>query len=154
MKDRAYVRSIFLAHAASMRVSSIAPTGMPYQFTCSLNWQPQKACLLVNSSDYWMNRMHLQEHTLTMFVVWSHDSCLPYKVLCLRDGKEYMPYTSAKDTTKRTKSTSKAFLGQLLCGVQMAFDQLAGMPYQSRRRYELLLERYAHRERGRPLKIN
>ena len=156
MIDRAYVKSIFYAHAGTMRISDITSTGRPYQFACRLNWQPQIACLLVNSSDYWIKRMHLQKHSITLFVVWTHDSCLPYAVLCLKDGKEYRPYTCAVDTTKRTKRTARAFLGQLLCGVQSAFDTLNAkdMPYQSKRRYERLLDAYAHRTKGRPLKVS
>jgi hypothetical protein len=153
MRDRAYVKSLFLAHASKAHVSDIVPAGKPYMFTCRLSGYPQTACMLVRSSDYWTKRMHLQTHAITLFVVWSHDSCLPYTVLCLEDGREYMPYACALDTSRRTKRTSKAFLGQLLCGVQSAFDALKVMPYQSRRRYERLLDLYAHRLKGRPLKV-
>lgn len=153
MKDRTYVKSLFLAHASRTHITDIIPTGKPYQYTCRLNWMPQTVCLLVRSSEYWVKRMHLQTHRITLFVVWTHDSCVPYPVLCLEDGREYSAYTCAVDTSRRTKSTSKAFLGQLLCGVQSAYDTLHAMPYQSRRRYERLLDEYAHRAKGRPLKV-
>lgn len=153
MKDRAYVKSLFIAHASKMRISEIVPTDKPYQFACRLNWVPQVACMLTRSSDYWVKRMHLQTHRLTLFVVWTHDSCIPYPVLCLRDGREYAAYACAVDPSRRTKRTSKAFLGQLLCGVQSAYDTLQVMPYQSKRRYERLLDQYAHRVKGRPLAV-
>ncbi|QBD78003.1 hypothetical protein EPA93_19180 [Ktedonosporobacter rubrisoli] len=153
MKDRAYVKSLFLAHAAKMKISDLAATNEPYQFTCRLNWIPQRACMLVSSSDYWAKCLHLQKHGITLFVVWKHNSCIPYDVLCLEDGKHYLAYTCAVESTRRTKRTSKVFLGQLLCGVQSAFDTLKEMPYSSRRRYEVLLEYYTHRRKGRPLKV-
>lgn len=154
MKDRASVVSLFVAHANTTHISDIATVkDVPYTYTCRLNWTPQRACILVKSSEYWKKRMHLQKHDITLFVVWKHDSCLPYPLLCLEDGREYTPYACAVDTTHRTKKTSQAFLGQLLCGVQSAFDTLQEMPYQSRRRYERLLEQYAHRGKGRPRKL-
>lgn len=154
MRDRTYVKSLFLTHAPKMRITNIAPKGVPYQFSCHLNWTQHSTCLLVRSSDYWTKRLHLQTHQITLFVVWEHDSCLPFPLLCLEDGKEYAAYTCAVDTSRRTKRTSRAFLGQLLCGVQSAFDTLAAMPYQSRWRYKRLLDEYAHRGRGRPLKVS
>jgi hypothetical protein len=136
-----------------MNIANITPNGKPYQFTCTMNFIPQTACMLVRSSDFWAKRLHLQQHKVTMFVVWTHDSCLPFTVLCLKDGKIYDPYLCAVDTSKRTKKTSKAFLGQLLSGVQSAFDVLEKMPHPSKRRYEILLDEYGHREHARPLKV-
>lgn len=154
MKDRAYVKSIFLAHASKAHISHIGATKRPYVYTCRLSGYPHTACLLACSSDYWMKRMHLLKTDITLYIVWKHDSCLSVPVLSLEDGRLYQPYTCAVDPVKRTKSTSKAFLGQLLCGVQSAYDALKTMPYQSKRRYERQLEELAHRKKGRPLKVS
>lgn len=154
MKDRAYVRSILYAHAGKATITEIQETKRPYVYSCRVSGYPYVACLLARSSDYWKKRMHLQKTDIKLIIVWEHDSCLSLPVLSLENGRLYQPYTCAVDTTKRTKATSKAFLGQLLCGVQSAYDALQVMHYQSRRRYERQLEELAHRKKGRPLKVS
>ncbi len=91
--DRAGVARLFVEHAQALGASSIRhAAGAPYTLQLSildpdrgLLWT-QTALVLVHSSDYWRQRVHLQPHDLTLLIVWKHDSIVPLPVLALDSG--------------------------------------------------------------------
>jgi len=49
--------------------------------------------------------------------------------------------------------TARIMVGQLLCGVQSAYDELATMPRSTQYRYLANVAALSKRTRGRPLKV-
>jgi hypothetical protein len=122
----------------------------------SVEFQRYTACVLVRSSDYWRFRLHLTSPHLTMLVCMHHDSCVPMRVLSLGDGHSYSAYTPpdwySLHTERFTSKTAPVFLGQLLCGVQAAYERLNTLPHiRTRARYLERLHDFSQHKQGRPV---
>jgi len=145
-------------HAEALGASSIRrEASAPYTFQLSildpdrgLMWT-QTALVLVHSSDYWRQRVHLLTHDLTLLIVWKHDSIVPLPVLALNSGHWHSARTHTIKRTTRNRYTSWLLLGELLCGMQSAYDELETLPYQTRHRYLKRVHALMHRAKGRPV---
>ena len=115
-----------------------------------------RALLLVRSSEYWTRRVHLalqHRHTsLDMLVTWEHDSCVPCSVLALKTGIMHSAYATPAPITGRNRYTAPLIVGQLLCGVQSAYDMLETLPRSTQYRYLAQVAQLSKRARSRPLK--
>lgn len=123
-----------------------------YTFRMMMNGIEEQALVLEKSSDYWQKRIHLQNHRHSLLVVWKHDSCVPLSVLALCNGRYYSPLAS-KEVAVRNRYTAQVLLGQLMCGIQSAYDRLEQADIHPSVKYRYLAKVHAlsHRKRGRPL---
>jgi hypothetical protein len=158
--DRVGVARLFVEHAEALGASALRrAVDAPYTFQLSildpdrgLLWA-QTALILVRSSDYWRQRVHLLAHDLTLLIVWKHDSIVPLPVLALDSGHWHSAKTHTKQRTTRDRYTAWMLLGELLCGMQSAFDELDRLPYATRHRYLKKVHALMHRARGRPVAV-
>jgi hypothetical protein len=81
----------------------------------------------VRSSDYWYKRVHLAQLRPDLLIVWTHDSCVPVEVLSLKTGV-LSPAYGCPPVTSRNRYTANMIIGQLMCGLQSAFDLLETLP--------------------------
>src|SRR5262245_43442970 len=132
--DRESVLLMFLEHAPKLDAREIAPGRGPYTAHLTLKGQRYYALVLLRSSEYWGKRIHTYKHSLTLLIVYEHDSCIPFPVLCLKDGHLYDAYALTKAPTKRNRYTASILLGQLMCGSKDAYDLLEHIPWQTKYR--------------------
>jgi hypothetical protein len=156
--DRDRVLSLLISHAEALRVH-IVKAHHQYVLTLEVAGVSYRACLLSRSSDYYEKRMNLQPRPVSLLICAEHDSCVPLSVLALDEGYQYAPrevphwYTPEKRFTTRG---SRVFLGQLLCGMQAAFDELDDRHKMSRAtkyRYLARLRAYLKRKQGRQIAV-
>lgn len=158
--DRAGVARLFVEHAQALGASSIRRAShAPYTLHLSildpdrgLMWT-QTALILVHSSDYWRRRVHLLNHDLTLLIVWKHDSIVPLPVLALDSGHWHSARTHTRKRATLNRYTAWLLLGELLCGMQSAYDELEKLPYQTRHRYLKRVHELMHRAKGRPVAV-
>ncbi len=158
--DRLGVARLFVQHAHALGASSIQQLpGAPSTYSVAITdhdrgvvWT-HTALILVRSNDYWTKRVHLLRHDLTLLIVWTHDSILPLPVLALDSGHWHSARTHTKQRLSRNRYTAKMLLGELLCGIQSAYDELETLPYQTRHRYLQRVHDLMHRAKGRPLTV-
>src|SRR5712691_351658 len=116
------------------------------------------AWLCERSSEYHQHRVRALDvhHIVALVICRKHDSVLPVPVIDLdarqRCGAFEPPYWYQPDM-RATKRGSSVFLGQLICGIKSAYDQLATLPPSTQRRYRLRVKRQARGRRGRPIKL-
>jgi hypothetical protein len=158
--DRAGVKRLFVEHAEALGASSIRRAAdAPYTFHLSIMDQDrglmwaQTALVLVRSSDYWQQRIHLLDHDLTLLIVWKHDSIVPLPVLALDSGHWHSARTHTRQRTTRNRYTAWQLLGELLCGMQSAYDELDHISYQAKHRYLKRVHELMHRAKGRPVAV-
>lgn len=159
--DRETVMCHFLlqrGHFASIR--DVVPAKSRLGFTATYNGKKVTGVVLVQSSDYWQQRLHMSRSPVSLVVCHRHDTIVPVDVLSLEEGREYPPeslpkkYESLEAVRKEgTRYSAKVLLGALLCGVKGAHDMLQAMPESTRRKYEAQMHKLQRREKGRPLAV-
>lgn len=149
--DREAILLMFLEQAKKLDARDIRPGKGPYTAWVTLKGQQYYTLFLERSSDYWSKRVHTFKHALTLLIVYEHNSCIPFAVLCLKDGNFYDPYVVTKEPVKRNRYTASILLGQLMCGSKDAYDALERMPWQTKYRYLAKRNALMDRRRGRPL---
>src|SRR5579859_2212526 len=151
--DRESVLLLFLEHANKLNAADIRPGRGPYTLSVTLKGKRFYALVLQRSSLYWSKRVHTYKHPLDLLIVYEHDSCIPFHVLCLRDGNLYDAYVVSKSPAKRNRYTASILLGQLMCGSKDAHDALEQMPWQTKYRYLAKRNALMQRRKGRPFKL-
>ncbi len=159
--DRQTVFKHFIVQLVHFRhLKEVVLTGHGYAFSALLNSKTVQGVVLVQSSDFWEYRLHLEQSALELVVCYRHDSVVPVHVLALEDGRDYAPedlpgkYTTL-DVVKaeHSRHAAKVLVGALLCGKKAAHDLLLGMPTSTRRKYEAKMHAYQRRQAGRPLAV-
>ncbi|HVB20576.1 MAG TPA: hypothetical protein VNG51_01340 [Ktedonobacteraceae bacterium] len=156
--DRDALVTLLLQQSGPLGLERIEPlaTGGAYAFVLVLRGQSYHALVLVRSSDYWFKRVHKTVEktgqTPDLLICWEHDSCCPIDVLALRTG-DWHPALNSRAVAARNRYTARVIVGQLLCGLQAAYDALESYPEGTRYRYLAKVAELSKRERGRPLKI-
>jgi len=158
--DQTGIARLFVEQAEALGASALRrAVDAPYTFQLSivdpdrgLLWT-QTALILISSSDYWKQRIHLLSHDLTLLIVWKHDSIVPLPVLALDSGHWHSARTHTKKRTVRNRYTAWMLIGELLCGMQSAYDELNQLPYQTRHRYLKRVHTLMHRAKGRPVTV-
>jgi hypothetical protein len=127
--------------------------------TYELEWQGRRLRVLIlqRSHDYWRKRLAMRQAAAwDQLCVAHHDSCVPLPVLDLERGYLYAAYEVPpwyRLGERLTRRTAPVFLGQLLCGVQAAYEQLVCLPRGSRSRYQRRLRELVQPMPGRPLSV-
>ena len=158
---REALTSLLLQQVGMLPIERVEPDlsgiGGCFSFVLTISGRHCRALILVRSSEYWTRRVHLalqqRRVTLDLLVVWEHDSCVPAQVLALKTGVLHDVYAVAVPITSRNRYTARLILGQLLCGVQSAYDLLATLPRSTQYRYLSHVAALSKRRRGRPLKV-
>jgi hypothetical protein len=116
------------------------------------------AWLCDKSSEYHQQRVSALDihHIVALVICRKHDSVLPVPVIDLTARKLCdafeAPYWYQPDM-RVTKRGSPVFLGQLICGIKSAYDQLQELPPSTQRRYKRKVQLQARGRRGRPIKL-
>lgn len=153
--DRETVALLLLQHVPRLHFQVEAgPAAFTYRLEREGQWYT--ACVLVRSSDYWRFRLHLTNPHISMLVCLLHDSCVPMPVQSLGDGYFYTPYETPSwyqlEASRFTSKTAPVLLGQLLCGVQAAYERLQAFTCpRTRSRYLARLHEYSQHKQGRPV---
>lgn len=156
--DRDALVTMLLQQSGPLGLERIEPlaSGGAYSFSLTLRGRSHHALVLVRSSDYWEKRVHMTVmetgNAPDLLITWEHDSCCPVAVLSLRSG-DWHPAYSSSAIVKRNRYTARVLVGQLLCGLQAAYEALDQFPEATRYRYLAKVAALSKRERGRPLKI-
>ncbi|HVB20592.1 MAG TPA: hypothetical protein VNG51_01420 [Ktedonobacteraceae bacterium] len=156
--DRDALVTLLLQQSKPLGLERIEPlaTGGAYAFSLVLRGRAYRSLFLVRSSDYWEKRVHKTVEKTgqapDLLVCWEHDSCCPVDVLALRTG-DWHPAYNSRTVSVRNRYTAQVIVGQLLCGLQAAYDDLADYPEGTKYRYLAKVAELSKRERGRPLKI-
>jgi hypothetical protein len=156
--DRDALVTLLLQQSGPLGLERIEPlaSGGAYAFTLVLRGQAYRTLFLVRSSDYWFKRVHktVEKSGLLpdLLITWEHDSCCPVAVLALRTG-DWHPAYSSSVVIRRNRYTARIIVGQLLCGLQAAYENLEQYPEATKYRYLAKVAALSKRERGRPLKI-
>jgi hypothetical protein len=116
------------------------------------------AWLCEQSSEYHQHRVSVLDvhHLITLVICRKHDSVLPVPVLDVGAHRQYdafEPPVWYRPEMRATKRGSPVFLGQLICGLTAAYDQLHRLPPSTQRRYRARVKRQARGKRGRPIKL-
>ncbi len=143
---------MLMQQADNLDITAIAPTGSPSSFHITRYGRQHYGLVLVRSSDYWTKRIHLARMRPDLLIVWTHDSCVPVEVLSLKTGV-LSPAYGGPAVTKRNRYTASVMIGQLMCGLQSAFDTLETLPEATKYRYLARVKELTKRPRGRPLKV-
>jgi hypothetical protein len=150
--NRQDVACLLLRHASRLGVT-VEPGPGSYRYRMGLVGETYVGCVLVRSRDYWEKGLQ-EAAALTLLVVRRHDSCVPLSVLDLERGYLYRPYETPPWYSPHARLTSKTapvFWGQLLAGVDEAYQRLSQLPRSTRARYLARL-RALLRPVGRPLR--
>jgi len=152
--DREGLVMLLIQQAARLGIQQLDayPGGSSYSFAIRCQGRSYHALILMRSSDYWEKRIHMGKDAPDLLIVWLHDSCVPVAVLALRTGDWDQPYSHAQ-VTQRNRYTARIIVGQLLCGLQAAYDEIAQFPEGTRYRYLAKVAALSKRKRGRPLKV-
>lgn len=157
--DRDALVTLLLQQSGPLGLERIEPlaSGGAYSFALVLRSRAYHALVLMRSSDYWFKRVHMTVaetgiQAPDLLITWEHDSCLPLDVLSLRSG-DWHPAYSSTSITKRNRYTARVLVGQLLCGLQSAYEDLESFPEGTKYRYLARVASLSKRDRGRPLKI-
>lgn len=125
-----------------------------------LEGQPgeRMAWICTRSSDYHAQRVKaVDAHNIVSLVICRrHDSVLPVPVIDLytrRRVEAFAPPVWYRPEMRATKRGSSVFLGQLICGIRGAYDQLHTLPASTQRRYQAKVKAQARGRRGRPIKL-
>jgi hypothetical protein len=116
------------------------------------------AWLCERSSEYHQHRVRALDvnHIVSLVICRKHDSVLPVPVIDLVAHHKCDAFQSPhwyQPEMRATKRGSSVFLGQLICGITSAYDQLAALPPSTQRRYRAKVKRQARGRRGRPIKL-
>ncbi len=152
--------ALLFQQAALLDIRSIeagaAGGASPYSFHLTMDGVWYAALVLARSSDYWYKRIHLAapERRPSLLIVWDHDSCVPVHTLSLRDGQRYGKYAASPERdpgVARNRYSAQVLLGQLLCGIQTAYDRLEHVHPSVKYRYLAKVHALSRRQRGRPM---
>jgi hypothetical protein len=144
---------MLLAQAENLDITAIGASAAPHSYYITRRGHEQYAVILVRSSEYWQKRIHLVQMRADLLIVWEHDSCLPIDVLALKTGMLHPAYGVATTPDKRNRYTASILIGQLMCGLQSAYDALEALPDATKYRYLARMRELTKRPRGRPLKV-
>ncbi len=116
------------------------------------------AWLCERSSEYHQHRVSVLDvnHIVALVICRKHDSVLPVPVIDLaahqRCDAFQLPHWYEPEM-RATRRGSSVFLGQLICGIKSAYEQLATFPPSTQRRYRAKVKAQARGRRGRPIKL-
>lgn len=154
--NRAETFNLFLSHTTALHIAiDRVYSQFAMQITIGQD-ETHRAVVLARSSDYWQQRIHLHRVRPSLVICFTHDTCLPCRVLALDEGYLFeigqLPkwYTPEKRATERG---CRVLLGQLLSGSEAGFQHLEKLPRSTRYRYLALMRRYMQNRAGRPLKV-
>jgi hypothetical protein len=150
--DRAGVATMLWQQSDNLDITAIGGTPSPFSFQITRRGYQLYGLVLVRSSDYWTKRVHLAPVRPDLLIVWTHDSCVPVETLSLKTGV-LSPAYGCPPIEKRNRYTAPVFIGQLLCGLQSAYDALETLPEATKYRYLARVKELTKRPRGRPLKV-
>lgn len=151
--NREQVLNLFLTHQAALHIS-VEKVFTSYVIQASVEGKSFRAVILVRSSDYWQQRLHLNRARVGLVIAYQHDTCLPCAALALDEGFLYAPgelphwYTPDKRFTTRGHMV---LLGQLLAGNDAGYQQVESLPRSTRYRYLAEVKRFMQNRQGRPL---
>ena len=151
--DRRETLNLFLSHAPALHIALLRVYST-YSLEVEITGQSYRALVLARSSDFWIQRIHLQRMRPSLVICYQHDTCNPCAALALDEGYLYadceLPhwYTPEKRFTKRGHMV---LLGQLLSGVEAGFQQLETLPRSTRYRYLAQIKHFMQNRAGRPL---
>src|SRR5712691_4593470 len=116
------------------------------------------AWLCERSSEYHQHRVRALDvnHIVSLVICRTHESVLPVPIIDLANHNTYEAFEPPhwyRPEMRATRRGSSVFLGQLICGIKSAYDQLATLPPSTQRRYRLRVKRQARGRRGRPIKL-
>jgi hypothetical protein len=116
------------------------------------------AWLCDKSSEYHQHRVRALDvnHIVALVICRKHDSVLPVPVIDLvvrQRCDAFQPPNWYQPEMRATRHGSPVFLGQLICGIKSAYDQLATLPASTQRRYRARVKAQARGRRGRPIKL-
>jgi hypothetical protein len=116
------------------------------------------AWLCERSSEYHQHRVRALDvhHVVSLVICRTHESVLPVPVIDLATRQRcnaFQPPQWYQPQMRATRRGSSVFLGQLICGIKGAYEQLATLPPSTQRRYRLRVKQQARGRRGRPIKL-
>jgi hypothetical protein len=116
------------------------------------------AWLCDKSSEYHQHRVRALDvnHIVAMVICRKHNSMLPVPVIDLANRMRFDAFEPPhwyQPKMRATRRGSSVFLGQLICGIKSAYDQLATLPPSTQRRYQRKVRLQARGRRGRPIKL-
>jgi len=116
------------------------------------------AWLCDRSSEYHHHRVSVLDvnHIVSLVICRKHDSVLPVPVIDLSARQRcdaFQPPHWYRPDMRATRRGSSVFLGQLICGITGAYEQLATLPPSTQRRYRARVKAQARGRRGRPIKL-
>ncbi len=116
------------------------------------------AWLCERSSEYHHHRVSVLDvnHIVTLVICHKHDSVLPVAVIDLSARQRcdaFQPPHWYRPEMRAARRGSSVFLGQLICGIKSAYEQLATLPPSTQRRYRARVKAQARGRRGRPIKL-
>jgi hypothetical protein len=120
--------------------------------------EERMAWLCDRSSEYHRHRVRTLDvhHVVALVICRKNDSVLPVPVIDLaarRRCEAFQPPHWYQPDMRATKRGSWVFLGQLICGIKSAYDQLQTLPPSTQRRYKRKVKLQARGRRGRPIKL-
>ncbi|MBX5458780.1 MAG: hypothetical protein IRZ31_17955 [Thermogemmatispora sp.] len=152
-QDRQTVAQLLVIQAPRLGLQVVAEQA-PGCYLVDWRGRRLRMLMLTRSHDYWLKRLALRQGQWDQLCVVRHDSCVPLPVLDLERGYLYAPYEPPpwyRLGEQLTRRTAPVFLGQLLCGVQAAWERLGRLPRGSRARYQRRLQALVQRVPGRPV---